>query len=67
MKDSPELVALIKRALAATEAMSPEARAAMYAAQRESYARSEADWPKANFHWENGVKVYESYEDYCNG
>ena len=22
--------------------------------------------PKSKFHWENGTKVYESYEDYCN-
>lgn len=39
---------------------------AMYAQQRESYAKAEASWPKPKFRWVEGVKVYDSYEDYCN-
>jgi hypothetical protein len=35
-------------------------------AQRESYVRAEMSWPKAKFKWVDGVKVYDSYEDYCN-
>ena len=23
-------------------------------------------WPKSKFRWENGIKVYKSYEDYYN-
>jgi len=53
-------------AKAKVDAMTPEEREAMYAAQRESYARAEATWPKSKFKWIDGVKVYESYEDYCN-
>lgn len=35
-------------------------------AQCESWARAEASWPKPKFKWINGVKVYDSYEDYLN-
>ena len=59
---SPELEALIeesRRRLAAE-------REEMYRQQREGYARAEASWPKPRYRWVDGVKVYESYEDYCN-
>jgi hypothetical protein len=46
--------------------MTPEQRAEMLRAQGESWARSEAAWPKPKYEWRNGVKVYASYEDYCN-
>lgn len=57
---------LVRRAVAKVEAMTPAARKAMWQAQRESYVRSIVDWPKPKFKWINGVKVYDSYEDYCN-
>mgnify|MGYP000417329930 CR=1 FL=1 len=63
----PYLEKKIAKAKAAVEAMSPEERAAMMEAQRQSYARGEMHWPKPKFKYVNGVKVYESYEDYCNG
>jgi len=61
-----ELEELLRRAKARVEAMTPEEREAMYRAQRESVARSEAAWPKPKYEIVNGVKVYASYEDYCN-
>lgn len=46
--------------------MSLKERKAMYEKQCEGYVRAEASWPKPKFRWVNGVKVYESYKDYCN-
>lgn len=46
--------------------MTPEGREAMFAQQRKGYAEAEASWPKPKYEWVNGVKVYASYEDYCN-
>jgi len=58
---------LLAKAKAAYDAMSPEERDAMNKAQCESFVRAEMGWPKPKYKWVNGVKVYESYEDYCNG
>ena len=57
----------LKRAVEQVKAMTTEQRKAMHKAQRESYVRAEMSWPKPKFKWVDGVKVYESYEDYCNG
>ena len=57
---------LLKKAAADFAALSPEAKKTLLRQQAESYAKAELSWLKAKFHWENGVKVYESYEDYCN-
>lgn len=46
--------------------MSQTEREDMMRKQRESWVRGEMNWPKPRFHFEGGVKVYESYEDYCN-
>ena len=62
-----ELGALIEESKRRLAAMTPAEREAMYAQQREGYARAEASWPKPVYEWVNGVKVYASYEDYCNG
>ena len=56
----------IERAIERVKAMTPEEREAMYKAQRESYVRAEMSWPKPKFKWINGVKVYDSIEDYHN-
>jgi hypothetical protein len=61
-----KLAELIRTSKEALARMSPAEREAMYAAQREGYARAEASWPKPEYEWVNGVKVYASYEDYCN-
>lgn len=61
-----ELEKLIEESKAKLAAMTPGAREAMYAQQRDSYAKAEASWPKPKFRWVEGVKVYDSYEDYCN-
>ena len=61
-----ELKDLIAKAKAAYDTMTPEQKKAHDDAQRASFVRSIVDWPKPNYHWENGVKVYHSYEDYCN-
>lgn len=62
----PELDALIKRSKEIVDNMTPKQLAEMVRKQGESWARAEMSWPKAKYHYENGVKVYESYEDYCN-
>ena len=62
-KKLEELLAEAKRRVAA---MTPEELEAMLKVQREGYARAEASWPKPKFEWKDGVKVYASYEDYCN-
>jgi hypothetical protein len=63
---TPELEKLIEQARKLVDAMSPEELAAMHKVQRESWVRGEMNWPKPKFKWVNGVKVYDSYEDYCN-
>lgn len=60
------LESLIAKAKAAVDAMTPEQREEMFRAQRASFARANISWPKPKYKWENGVKVYESYEDYVN-
>ena len=62
-----ELEKLLEQARKLVDAMTPAEKTEMLRKQAESYARSEASWPEPKFHWENGVKVYESYEDYLNG
>ena len=57
---------LLAKSKAMVEAMTPDEKAAMLKAQAESWARSIADWPKPKYKWINGMKVYDSYEDYCN-
>lgn len=47
--------------------MTPGEKEEMLQKQRESFVRGEVGWPKPRYHYEDGVKVYESYEDYCNG
>lgn len=61
-----DLIKLIAASKTRLAAMSPAEREAMYATQREGYARAEASWPKPKYEWVDGVKVYASYEDYCN-
>ena len=57
---------LLKKATANFAALSPEAQRALLHQQAMACAKAELDWQKAKFRWENGEKVYESYEDYCN-
>ena len=66
IKDDPQLLALIARAMEQVAKMSPEEVTTMLASQAQSWARAEASWPKSKFKWVDGVKVYDSYEDYCN-
>lgn len=63
---TPELTALLEKAKRDYEAMTPEQRENMHCAQRKSWVRAEMSWPKPRFKYVNGVKVYASYEDYCN-
>lgn len=62
-----ELNKLIEESRKMFKAMTPEQRDEMFRRQMESWVRAEVSWPKPNYHYENGVKVYDSYEDYCNG
>ena len=63
---SKSLDELLKKSVAAVDAMTPEEREAMYEAHKKSWVRAEMSWPKPKFKWVNGCKVYESYEDYVN-
>lgn len=63
---SDDLKQLLAKAQARFDAMMPAEQEAMFKAQREGYAHAEASWPKPVYQWINGVKVYASYEDYCN-
>ena len=64
--NNPEMQKLLEEAIKKFLALSPEQREAMYKKQRESWVRAEMSWPKAKYKMVNGVKVYDSYEDYCN-
>ena len=66
LKDPPELMRLLAESKAIVEAMTPEQKEAMFKAQRESWVRGEMSWPKAKYKWIDGVKVYDSIEDYHN-
>lgn len=61
-----ELKALIEESKRRVAAMTPDEVEAMLKTQREGYVRAEMSWPKPNFERVNGVKVYASYQDYCN-
>jgi len=63
---TPELKRLLDESRKLVEAMTPEQKEAMYKAQSESWVRGEMGWPKPKFKYVNGVKVYESKEDYWN-
>ena len=57
---------LLEAARKQVDALSPEQKAEMLRQQGESWARAEATWPKPKYKWVNGVKVYASFEEYCN-
>lgn len=65
-KERPELERLLEESRKLVAAMTPEQREEMFRKQRESWVRGEMSWPKPKYKWINGVKVYDSYEDYCN-
>lgn len=62
---SYDLQELLRRANAKVAAMTPAEKEAMLRAQRDSWVRGEMGLPNPKYKWVNGVKVYESYEDYC--
>lgn len=62
----PELDRLLQEARARWDAMTPDEQEAMLRQQRDGYVRAEMSWPQAKYRWENGVKIYETYEDYIN-
>lgn len=64
---NPDIERLCRAAVAVVKAMTHEERERMFAQQRASWVRAEMSWPEPKFKYVNGVKVYESYEDYCNG
>lgn len=56
---------LLNKSAADVAAMSPAEKTELIRQQAESFVRAEASWPK--YKWVDGVKVYDSYEDYVNG
>lgn len=61
------LMEMLEKAVREFNALPPEEREKHLEEQRKSYVRAEMSWPKPRFKFVNGVKVYESYEDYVNG
>lgn len=61
-----KLKELLEASKKLVDAMTEEQKERMYAAQRGSWVRSIVDWPKPKYKWINGVKVYDSIEDYYN-
>lgn len=57
----------LKASVAKVDAMTPAERAEMFRLQRESWVRAEMNRPKPKFKFIDGVKVYDSYEDYVAG
>ena len=57
---------LLKEARAAFDKLTPEEQEAMWKRQREGVVKAEMSWPKPRYRDVNGVRIYESYEDYCN-
>ena len=57
---------LLKKAGADFDGLSKSEQDTLIVFQITSLMKNDMSWPKAKFRWENGVKVYESYEDYCN-
>jgi hypothetical protein len=66
MTKQPKLDELIEQAKRRWDEMTPSEREVMLREQREAFVRAEMSWPKPKFKWINGVKIYDSYEDYCN-
>jgi hypothetical protein len=66
LKDPDRLTALLEQAGDWWRSASPGEKDEMIRKQRDSWVRAEMSWPKAKFKWVDGVKVYESYEDYLN-
>lgn len=62
-----ELKDLIAESEACYAAMSPVEQQATSETQRQDYIKAEASWPRPKFKVVNGIKVYTSYADYCNG
>lgn len=61
-----DLDELLKRGVEQVKAMTEDERRAMWREQVKGVVRAEMSWPKPKYKFINGVKVYESYEDYCN-
>lgn len=66
LKTSAELLALVKASVEAFKALPKDEQERQMDEQRKSYVRSEMAWPKSKYKFVNGVKVYDSYEDYVN-
>lgn len=66
MTVDPELTRLLEEARKKVAAMTPAEVDAMVRRQIEGVVRAEMSWPRPKFEMVDGVKVYASYEDYCN-
>jgi hypothetical protein len=56
----------VAEAEARYQALTPEQKIVHDKAQRESFVRGQVGWPAPKYRSVNGVKVYESLEDYYN-
>ena len=62
-----EIEIKIQESLKWLNSLTDEERLAHFDKQRKSWIESEFSWLASKYKFVNGVKVYESYEDYCNG
>lgn len=61
-----ELDKLVKESIARFNALPVEEQQKIRQQQRDGYVKAEMSWPKPKYHWENGIKVYDSLDDYYN-
>lgn len=67
MTEKRDLRELLTEAAAKVKTMTPMEYEQMMAAQRASWVKGEMGLSKSNFRYIDGVKVYDSYEDYVKG
>jgi len=65
MKFNGTLQKLLDDSVAYVNTLTPEQKEKLHEEQATSFIRAEMDWPEPKFKWVDGVKVYDSYEDYC--
>jgi hypothetical protein len=66
MMSEPHLDELLQASVRRVNNMTAEEKAEMLRKQAESWVRGQTGWPTPKFKFVGSVKVYDSYEHYCN-
>lgn len=61
-----DLKELLQKSIEMLERMTLEEQEKLLREQAKAWAEAEARFPKPKYRWVNGVKVYDSIEDYFN-